>query len=55
MQEPGVVELTVVLPCLNEAETLAVCIRKARASFAALGVEGEVIIADRFGSSGSNP
>ena len=39
-------ELTVVLPCLNEAETLAVCIRKAKASIVGLGIDGEVVIAD---------
>ena len=57
--DPGItdpaatVELSVVLPCLNEAETLAVCIRKARASFAGLGVVGEVIVADNGSTDGS--
>ena len=46
-------ELTVVLPCLNEAETLAVCIRKAKASIADLGIDGEVVIADNGSSDGS--
>jgi glycosyltransferase involved in cell wall biosynthesis len=46
-------ELTVVLPCLNEAETLAVCIRKARASIAGLGIDGEVVIADNGSTDGS--
>ncbi len=50
---PTVCELTIVMPCLNEAETLAVCIRKARASLAALGVDGEVIIADNGSNDGS--
>lgn len=40
------IEVSVVLPCLNEAETLATCIDKATASLAALGVAGEVIVAD---------
>jgi hypothetical protein len=48
-----VVELSVVLPCLDEAETLATCIRKARRSFAALGVAGEVIVADNGSTDGS--
>ena len=48
-------ELTVVLPCLNEAETLAVCIRKAKASIADLGIDGEVVIADNGSSDGRSP
>lgn len=46
-------ELTVVLPCLNEAETLAVCIRKAKASIEGLGIDGEVVIADNGSTDGS--
>ncbi|CAB4797965.1 MAG: glycosyltransferase [Actinobacteria bacterium] len=46
-------ELSVVLPCLNEAETLAVCIRKARASMNELGIDGEVVIADNGSTDGS--
>jgi glycosyltransferase involved in cell wall biosynthesis len=46
-------QLTVVLPCLDEAETLATCIRKAYASMAALGVVGEVIVADNGSTDGS--
>ena len=49
----SVVELSVVLPCLNEAETLATCIRKAKRSFAALGVAGEVVVADNGSTDGS--
>ena len=47
------IELTVVLPSLNEAETLATCIRKARASLDSLGVEGEVVVADNGSTDGS--
>ena len=39
-------EVTVVMPCLNEAETLAVCIDKARRSLEENGVHGEVVVAD---------
>jgi glycosyltransferase involved in cell wall biosynthesis len=46
-------ELTVVLPCLNEAETLAVCIRKAKASIAGMGIDGEVVVADNGSTDGS--
>ena len=39
-------ELTVLMPCLNEAQTLAACIRKARACVERLGVAAEVLVAD---------
>lgn len=47
------IEVTVLLPCLNEAETLATCVRKARASLAELGVEGEVLVSDNGSTDGS--
>jgi len=47
------IDLSVVLPCLDEAETLATCIRKARGSIAALGIAGEVVIADNGSTDGS--
>ena len=47
------VELTILMPCLNEAETLASCIRKARGFLAAHGVDGEVLIADNGSTDGS--
>ena len=46
-------ELTILMPCLNEAETLAVCITKAKAFLARSGVEGEVLVADNGSSDGS--
>jgi hypothetical protein len=51
--EVGEVELSVVMPCLNEAETLAVCIRKALACMSELGVRGEVIVSDNGSTDGS--
>ena len=39
-------EVSVVMPCLNEAETVAVCIQKACACLADNGVSGEIIVAD---------
>ncbi len=45
--------LSVVIPCLNEAETLAACIGKAMAFFAADGVAGEVVVADNGSTDGS--
>ena len=53
MPEPAVVELTILMPCLNEAETLASCIRKARAFLAESAVEGEVLVADNGSTDGS--
>ena len=47
------IEVSVVMPCLNEAETLAVCIEKAQASFRALNVAGEILIADNGSTDGS--
>ena len=41
------------MPCLNEAATLAVCIDKARGALTALGVAGEVLIADNGSTDGS--
>ncbi len=46
-------ELTILMPCLNEAETLAVCIKKAQASLLDLGIDGEVLIADNGSTDGS--
>ena len=46
-------EVSVVMPCLNEAETLAVCIQKARACLADNGVAGEIIVADNGSTDGS--
>jgi glycosyltransferase involved in cell wall biosynthesis len=40
------VDLSIVMPCLNEAETLAPCIEKARLGLERSGVRGEIIIAD---------
>ncbi len=51
-EEPWL-ELSVVMPCLNEAETLAVCIEKARRSLEALKIAGEIIIADNGSTDGS--
>jgi glycosyltransferase involved in cell wall biosynthesis len=45
--------LTVVLPCLNEAETLQVCIQNCFSSFSSLGILGEVIVADNGSDDGS--
>lgn len=47
------VEVTVLMPCLNEAQTLAACVRKAQGFFEGRGVIGEVLIADNGSADGS--
>ncbi len=51
--ESAALELTILMPCLNEAETLATCIRKARQFLASSGVVGEILVADNGSSDGS--
>ncbi|MDB6040822.1 MAG: hypothetical protein JWM99_4663, partial [Verrucomicrobiales bacterium] len=46
-------ELTVVMPCLNEAETLEICVRKALDSLKRGNIHGEVIVADNGSTDGS--
>jgi glycosyltransferase involved in cell wall biosynthesis len=47
------VELTILMPCLNEAETISRCIQKAFLSLRELGLKGEVLIADNGSTDGS--
>ncbi len=47
------IELTILMPCLNEAETLEACIAKAQSFLARSGISGEVLIADNGSSDGS--
>ena len=52
--DPSVpVEVSVVIPCLNEAKSLAFCIDKAVTAFRASGLSGEVIVADNGSTDGS--
>jgi hypothetical protein len=53
MSAAPVLELSIVMPCLNEAETLAACVRKAQAFLARSGVQGEVVVADNGSDDGS--
>jgi hypothetical protein len=46
-------ELTILMPCLNEARTLPSCIAKARDFVEATGVHGEVLVADNGSTDGS--
>src|SRR5262245_1453162 len=47
------VELSIVMPCLNEAETLATCIQKAQTALLEHGITGEVVVADNGSTDGS--
>lgn len=47
------IELTILMPCLNEAETLEVCINKAKTFLETSGVAGEILIADNGSTDGS--
>jgi len=47
------IELSVVMPCLNEAETLQACIREAQQGISDAQVSGEIIIADNGSTDGS--
>jgi len=46
-------ELTILMPCLNEAATVGGCVAKARGFLERAGIEGEVLIADNGSSDGS--
>jgi glycosyltransferase involved in cell wall biosynthesis len=46
-------ELTILMPCLNEAETIEVCVNKAKGYLEKCGVRGEVLIADNGSTDGS--
>jgi glycosyltransferase involved in cell wall biosynthesis len=47
------VEVSVVMPCLNEADTLATCIAKAQRALREHGIDGEIIVADNGSTDGS--
>ena len=47
-------ELSVVIPCLNEAASIGACVETARASIERMGLEGEVVVADNGSTDGAN-
>ena len=51
--EQDVLELTILMPCLNEAETLATCIDNAVGFLRRTGISGEVLISDNGSTDGS--
>jgi glycosyltransferase involved in cell wall biosynthesis len=46
-------EVSVVMPCLNEADTIELCVKKAWQAMRSAGIEGEVVVADNGSSDGS--
>ncbi|MEN3331063.1 MAG: hypothetical protein V7641_428 [Blastocatellia bacterium] len=51
--EATAVELSIVMPCLNEADTLETCIEKAQRALRSHHIQGEIIIADNGSTDGS--
>src|SRR5947209_1332149 len=51
--DSDVVEVSVVMPCLNEADTVGICVRKAHQALVDAGIRGEVIVADNGSTDGS--
>ena len=47
------VDVSVVIPCLDEAQSIAFCIEKSLAAFQAAGINGEVVVADNGSTDGS--
>ena len=45
--------VSVVIPCLNEAETIATCVQRARGALEANGLDGEVVVVDNGSDDGS--
>jgi glycosyltransferase involved in cell wall biosynthesis len=53
VEAPRPLELTVLMPCLDEAETIEVCVVKALRFLERAGVDGEVLVADNGSNDGS--
>ena len=49
----GRLEVSVVIPCLNEAQSIAACVDQALAAFDAEGIRGEVVVSDNGSTDGS--
>jgi glycosyltransferase involved in cell wall biosynthesis len=49
----GAIEVTAVMPCLNEADTLATCVKKAQQALREHAISGEVVVADNGSTDGS--
>jgi glycosyltransferase involved in cell wall biosynthesis len=49
----GATDVSVVIPCLNEANSIGICVEKAMRAFQAGGLRGEVVVADNGSTDGS--
>jgi glycosyltransferase involved in cell wall biosynthesis len=49
----GSIDVSVVIPCLNEANSIGICVDKALGAFRAAGLRGEVVVADNGSTDGS--
>jgi len=49
----GGIDVSVVIPCLNEANSIGICVDKALGAFLAAGLRGEVVVADNGSTDGS--
>src|SRR6201998_1906752 len=47
------VDVSVVIPCLDEANSIGICVEKAEKAFADAGLRGEVVVADNGSRDGS--
>jgi glycosyltransferase involved in cell wall biosynthesis len=52
-ESPGTVVVSIVMPCLNEAETIEGCIKEAREALDSKGVTGEILVADNGSTDNS--
>ena len=50
---PSSPEVSVIIPCLNEAETIATVVREAREALGRAGIEGEIVVGDNGSTDGS--
>ena len=53
MSTPAILELTILMPCLNEAETVSICVSKALGWIKLNGLSAEVVVADNGSTDGS--
>jgi len=51
--DPAAIEVSVVIPCLNEAENIEECVRRSLAALDAAGLAGEVVVSDNGSTDGS--
>jgi glycosyltransferase involved in cell wall biosynthesis len=49
----GATDVSVVIPCLNEANSIGICVEKAITAFRSAGLRGEVVVADNGSTDGS--